>query len=62
MAADIQVRGDEFHAGPPRQIFAGATIGNIDTAPDGRILVKVSAERGEAPPISIVLNWEEELK
>lgn len=62
MTADVQIQGNEFHAGPPRQIFGGQTVGAIDTAPDGRILVRVSAERGEAPAMTVVLNWEEELK
>jgi Tol biopolymer transport system component len=62
MAADVESKGNELHAGAPRQIFAATTVGSIDTAPDGRILVRVSAEHGEASPITIVLNWDAELK
>jgi Tol biopolymer transport system component len=61
MAVDIQMRSGEFNAGPPRQIFAGTPVA-IDTSPDGRILVRVLAERGEAPPVTVVLNWDEEIK
>jgi Tol biopolymer transport system component len=62
MVADVQSQGNEFHAGAPRQFFSGSTVGGIDTTPDGRLLVRVSAEHGEASPITIVLNWETELK
>jgi len=62
MVADVQSQGNEFHAGAPRQFFSGTTIGSIDTTPDGRLLVRVSAEHGEASPITIVLNWEAEVK
>ena len=54
--------GNELHAGAPRQIFAATTVGSIDTTPDGRLLVRVSAEHGEAAPITMVLNWDAELK
>ena len=62
MAADVESNGNELHAGAPRQIFAATTVGSIDTAADGRILVRVSAEHGEASPITMVLNWDAELK
>ena len=62
MAADVESKGNELHAGAPRQIFAATTVGSIDTAPDGQILVRVSAEHGEASPITMVLNWDAELK
>ena len=62
MAADVESKGNEFHPGALRQIFAAATVASIDTAPDGRILVRVSAEHGEASPITMVLNWDAELK
>jgi len=62
MAADVEPKGNELHAGAPRQIFAATTVGSIDTGPDGRILVRVSAEHGEASPITMVLNWDAELK
>jgi hypothetical protein len=62
MAADVESQGNELHAGAPRQISAATTVGSIDTAPDGRILVRVSAEHGEASAITMVLNWDAELK
>ena len=62
MVADVQSQGDEFHAAAPRQFFSGSTLGSIDTAPDGRLLVRVPAEHGEASPITVVLNWDAELK
>jgi hypothetical protein len=51
-----------LHAGAPRQILAATTVGTIDTAPERRFLVRVSAEHGEASPITMVLNWDAELK
>ena len=62
MAADVESKGNELLAGAPWQIFAATTVGSIDTAPDGRILVRVSAEHGDASPITMVLNWDAQLK
>ena len=61
MATDVQVHSNEFHAEPPRQILA-PPIEWIDTAPDGKILVRLPAEQGVAPPMTVVLNWDKELK
>jgi Tol biopolymer transport system component len=61
MAAEVQVHSHDFHAEPPRQILA-TPIEWIDTAPDGRILVRLPAEQAAAPPMTVVLNWDEELK
>ena len=63
MAADIQVQGSEFHSGLPRQIFTSpGGVRPIDTAPDGRILVMVQAGQEISSPITLVLNWDAELK
>jgi hypothetical protein len=34
----------------------------MDTAPDGRILVMVQAGQEISSPITLVLNWDAELK
>jgi hypothetical protein len=34
----------------------------LDTSPDGRILVLVQTEQAMAPPITLVVNWDAELK
>jgi Tol biopolymer transport system component len=63
MAADIQMQGNEFHSGLPRQIFTSpGGVRPIDTAPDGRILVMVHAGQEISSPITLVLNWDAELK
>jgi hypothetical protein len=63
MAADVQPQGSEFHSGIPRQIFsAPGGVRPLDIAPDGRILVLVQAEQATAPPITLVMNWDAELK
>jgi eukaryotic-like serine/threonine-protein kinase len=63
MVVDVQVQGTEFHSGLPRQIFtAPGGARPIDTAPDGRILVMLQAEQEVTSPITLVLNWDAELK
>jgi Tol biopolymer transport system component len=63
MAVDVQPQGSEFHSGLPRQIFmAPGGVRPIDTAPDGRILVALQAEQEIASPITLVLNWDVEMK
>jgi hypothetical protein len=34
----------------------------VDEAPDGRILVALEPEQGFASPITLVLNWDVEMK
>ena len=63
MAVDVQPRDREFHAGVPRQIFmAIGGVRPLDTAPDGRILVALQAEQEISSPITLVLNWDVEMK
>jgi Tol biopolymer transport system component len=63
MAVDVQPQANEFHSGLPRQIFAApGGVRPLDTAPDGRILVMLQADQGISPPITLVLNWDAELK
>ena len=63
MAVDVQPQGNEFHSGLPRQIFtAPGGVRPIDTAPDGRILVMLQAEQEISSPITLVLNWDAEMK
>jgi Tol biopolymer transport system component len=63
MATDVQIQGNEFHSGLPRQIFTSpGGVRPIDTAPDGRILVMVQAGQEISSPITLVLNWDAELK
>jgi len=63
MVADVQLQGSEFHSGIPRQIFsAPGGVRPLDSAPDGRILVLVQAEQAISPPITLVMNWDAELK
>jgi hypothetical protein len=50
MAADVQSRGNEFHASTPRQIFsAPGGIEWVNTAPDARILVRIRTEQQNTP-------------
>jgi eukaryotic-like serine/threonine-protein kinase len=63
MVVDVQPQGSEFHSGAPRQIFmATGGVRPIDTAPDGRILVALQAEQEISSPITLVLNWDAEMK
>jgi eukaryotic-like serine/threonine-protein kinase len=63
MAVDVQGQGAEFHSALPRQIFtAPGGVQPMDTAPDGRILVMLQAEQEVSPPITLVLNWDAEMK
>jgi serine/threonine protein kinase/Tol biopolymer transport system component len=63
MAVDVQPQGSEFHAGVPRQLFTAAGgVRPLDTAPDGRILVALEAGQEIASPITLVLNWDAEMR
>jgi Tol biopolymer transport system component len=63
MAVDVQPQGNEFHSGLPRQIFtAPGGVRPIDAASDGRILVMLQAEQEISSPITLVLNWDAEMK
>jgi Tol biopolymer transport system component len=63
MVVDVQPQGSEFHSGVPRQIFtAPGGVRPVDEAPDGRILVALEPEQGFASPITLVLNWDVEMK
>jgi hypothetical protein len=63
MVVDVQIGGGEFHAGVPRQIFSPpGGVSAFDTAPDGRILARVPVEQGMSPPITLVVNWDAEMK
>ena len=63
MAVDVQPQGSEFHFGVPRQIFtAQGGVRPLDTAPDGRILVMVQADQEVSSPITLVVNWDAEMK
>lgn len=63
MAADVQPQGSEFHSGAPRQIYAApGGVWPLDTAPDGRILALIRAEQEVPSPLTLVLNWDVEMK
>ncbi len=62
-AVDVQPQGSDLHFGTPQQIFSstgGAWIAGV--APDGRILAQIDAEQGTSPPISLIVNWDADLK
>ena len=62
MAADVQLRGNEFHTSAPRQIFsAPGGIEWVNAAPDGRILVSIHTEPQNTPPMTVVLNWDQQV-
>ena len=63
MAVDVQPLGREFHSGLPKQIFTvpGGSW-PLGTAPDGRILVAIGADQQVSSPITLVLNWDAEMK
>jgi serine/threonine protein kinase/Tol biopolymer transport system component len=63
MAVDVQPQGNEFHSGLPHQIFPSpGGVRPVDTTQDGRILAMVQADQEVSPPITLVLNWDAELK
>jgi Tol biopolymer transport system component len=63
MAVDAQPQGGEFHSGLPRQIFSPpGGVRPVDAAPDGKILVMVQADQEVSPAITLVMNWDAELK
>jgi Tol biopolymer transport system component len=63
MAVDVQPQGSEFHAGAPRQIFTSpGGAWPLDTTADGRILVGTRAEQEVSSPLTLVLNWDAEMK
>jgi WD40 repeat protein len=63
MRVDVQPQGNEFHSGLPRQIFTSpGGVRLIDSAPDGRLLVMLQAEQEVSSPITLVLNWDVEMK
>ena len=63
MAVDVQPQGGEFHAGLPHQIFTSpGGAWPLDTTLDGRILAGVNADQEVTPPLTLVLNWDAEMK
>jgi len=63
MAVDVQPQGNEFHSGTPKQIFtATGGVRVLDAAPDGRILVGLQGEQEATTPMTLVLNWDAEMK
>ncbi len=63
MVVDVQPQGNEFHSGVPRQIFmAPGGVRVLDTASDGRILVALQGDAEMATPLTLVLNWDAEMK
>ena len=63
MVVDVQPQRGEFHYGVPRQIFMSpGGVSPLDTATDGRILVSVRVEQEVSSPVTLVLNWDAEMK
>ena len=53
----------EFHNGVPRQMFMSpGGVYPLDTATGGRILVSVRVEQEVSSPVTLVLNWDAEMK
>ncbi len=53
----------EFRSSIPRQLYeAPGGIQSVDVAPDGKLLVKVSAGHQHTPPITLVVAWDEAVK
>jgi serine/threonine protein kinase len=64
MAAAVTAEGDRFDVGAARPLFEvvqGGPRSFFDVTPDTRFLVNVSAERSGTSPITLVVNWHEEL-
>jgi hypothetical protein len=56
-------RGREFHSGVMRHICtAPGRVRPVYKATDGRILVALEPEPGFSSPITLVLNWDLEMK
>jgi hypothetical protein len=63
MVVDVEPQGGEFHFGVPRQIFTSPVgVRPMDSASDGRILVAIQAEQEISSPVTLVLNWDAEMK
>jgi len=65
MAVDVKAKGAAFEAGVPKQLFAlPANVGDWDMTADGkRFLVSMPPKQESAnTPITVVLNWQAELK
>jgi hypothetical protein len=58
--------GSKFEAGVPRSLFNVRLLTSIDTwfdvTKDGRFLIPVQAEQTVNAPITVVVNWQAELK
>jgi eukaryotic-like serine/threonine-protein kinase len=65
MAVEVSTNGTAFEAGIPRQLFAlplGSSLWDV-TADGQKFLVPVpSGAQGARTPITVVLNWQAELK
>jgi len=63
MAADVQPQGQRvpFRATQANFLRAGG-VRPLDTSSNARILVLVQTELATAPPITLVMNWDAELK
>ena len=64
MAVDVKTNGAAFEAGIPQRLFTTQTDNGWDVTGDGkRFLLGVPpAQRSTQVPITIVLNWQAQLK
>ena len=72
MAAPIASSGTALQPGLPTALFQprilgggtrfGGTRQQYDVAPDGRFLINVSVDEGNAAPITVITNWQPEGK
>jgi Tol biopolymer transport system component/predicted Ser/Thr protein kinase len=64
MAVDVKTNGAAFEAGVPQQLFVTQADNGWDVTGDGkRLLLAVpEIQRASQVPITVVLNWQEQLK
>jgi dipeptidyl aminopeptidase/acylaminoacyl peptidase len=70
MAVDVRMKGSAFEAGTPRPLFRIdlynsflSTGAGYDVTSDGkRFLVNTGVEDRTTSPVTLVVNWDEELK
>jgi len=69
MAVDVTLKNNSFQAGVPRMLFQTRILGSpgprnaYDVSPDGqRFLINTIPDDTAAPPITVITNWNADLK
>jgi eukaryotic-like serine/threonine-protein kinase len=62
VAVDVSAKGGAFNAGMPKQLFDAPANLSWDVTADGKRFLMVSASQISRVPITVVLNWQTDLK